>query len=131
VSDLSVEEETAKIFLSIAAVFAWLFGAGLLLGPFHAPAGVAMTPMVATIAQAHGATLVGLGVINWMARGANRQGLVAVLTGNLVVQILSLGVVLRAVMLEGGPSGTPSIFIHVVLGAFFLFFLLQTKKLPA
>jgi hypothetical protein len=90
-----------------------------------------MTPMVATIAQAHGATLVGLGVINWMARGANRQGLVAVLTGNLVVQILSLGVVLRAVMLEGGPSVTPSIFIHVVLGAFFLFFLLQTKKLPA
>jgi len=71
-----------KIFLSIAAVFAWLFGAMLLLapGPFYAPAGVAMTPMVATIAQAHGATLVGLGVINWMARGANRQGLVAVLT---------------------------------------------------
>jgi len=47
------------------------------------------------------------------------------------VQILSLGVVLRAVMLERGPSVTPSIFIHVVLGAFFLFFLLQTKKLPA
>jgi len=34
-------------------------------------------------------------------------------------------------MLERGPSVTPSIFIHVVLGAFFLFFLLQTKKLPA
>ena len=122
-----------KIFLSIAAVFAWLFGAMLLLapGPFYAPTGLAMTPMVASIAQAHGATLVGLGVITWMARGANRQGLVAVLTGNLVVQILSLGVAIRTVMLGGGPSATPSIFIHVVLGAFFLFFLLQAKKLPA
>ncbi len=122
-----------KIFLSIAAVLAWLFGTMLLLapGPFYAPTGMAMTPMVATIAQAHGATLVGLGVINWMARGANRQGLVAVLAGNLVVQILSLGVAIRTVMLGGGASATPSIFIHVVLGVLFLFFLLQTKKVPA
>jgi len=122
-----------KVFLSIAAVLAWLFGAMILLapGPFYAPTGLAMTPSVATIAQAHGATLVGLGVITWMARGANRQGLVAVLTGNLVVQILSLGVAIRTVMLGSGPSATPSIFIHVVLGVLFLFFLLKAKKLPA
>lgn len=131
-SDLSSEEETVKIFLSIAAVLSWLFGAVLLLapGPFYAPTGLAMTPIVATVAQAHGATLVGLGVINWMARGANRQGLVAVLAGNLVVQILSLGVAIRTVMLGGGASATPSILIHVVLGVFFLFFLLQAKKVP-
>ena len=131
-SDLSSEEETVKIFLSIAAVLSWLFGAMLLLapGPFYAPTGLAMTPIVATVAQAHGATLVGLGVINWMARGANRQGLVAVLAGNLVVQILSLGVATRTVMLGGGASATPSILIHVVLGVFFLFFLLQAKKVP-
>jgi len=122
-----------KIFLSIAAVFAWLFGAMLLLapGPFYAPTGLAMTPSVATIAQAHGATLVGLGVITWMARGANRQGLVAVLTGNLAVQILSLGVAIRTMMLGAGAGATPSMLIHVVLGVLFLFFLLQTKKLPA
>ena len=121
-----------KIFLSIAAVLAWLFGAMLLLapGPFYAPTGLAMTPMVATVAQAHGATLVGLGVINWMARGANRQGLVAVLAGNLVVQILSLGVAIRTVTLGAGASATPSILIHVVLGGFFLLFLLQAKKVP-
>ena len=119
-----------KTFLSITAVLSWLFGAMLLLapGPFYAPTGLAMTPMVATVAQAHGATLVGLGVINWMARGANRQGLVAVLTGNLVAQILSLGVAIRTVMLGAGASATPSLFLHVVLGGFFLFFLLQTKK---
>ncbi|HLQ64701.1 MAG TPA: hypothetical protein VK201_08345, partial [bacterium] len=133
VSDLPFEEETVKIFLSIAAVLAWLFGAVLLLapGPFYAPTGLAMPPMVATVAQAHGATLVGLGVITWMARGANRQGLRPVLTGNLVVQILSLGVAIRTVMLGAGESATPSILIHVVLGVLFLYFLLQTKKLPA
>src|SRR3989442_6346986 len=116
-----------KIFLSIAAVLAWLFGAMLLLapGPFYAPIGLTMTPMVASVAQAHGASLVGLGVINWMARGANRQGLVTVLTGNLVVQILSLGVAIRTVMVGAGAGATPSIFIHVVLGVLFLFFLLQ------
>jgi hypothetical protein len=121
-----------KVFLSITAVLSWFFGGMLLLapGPFYAPTGLAMTPIVATIAQAHGATLVGLGVINWMARGANRQGLVAVLAGNLVVQILSLGVAIRTVMLGGGASATPSIFIHVVLGVLFLFFLLQAKKVP-
>jgi hypothetical protein len=119
-----------KIFLSIAAVLSWLFGAALLLAPepFYAPTGLAMTPMLATIAQAHGATLVGLGVINWMARGANRIGLVAVLTGNLVVQILSLGVAIRTMTLGAGAAVTPSIVIHVVLGALFLFFLLQARK---
>jgi len=133
VSDLPFEEETVKIFLSIAAVLVWLFGAMLLLapGPFYAPTGLAIPPMVATVAQAHGATLVGLGVITWMARGANRQGLRPVLTGNLVVQILSLGVAIRTVMLGAGESATPSILIHVVLGVLFLYFLLQTKKLPA
>lgn len=122
-----------KIFLSIAAVLSWLFGAALLLAPepFYAPTGISMTPMVATIAQAHGATLVGLGVINWMAREANRIGLAAVFSGNLVVQILSLGVAIRTMALGAGAAATPSILIHVVLGAFFLFFLLQTRKATA
>src|SRR5690242_11822769 len=84
-----------RIFLAIAAILAWLFGAALLFAPmqFYAPAKIEMTPMLATIAQAHGATLVGLGVIDWMARNADPGGARAVLAGNLVVQVLSLGVV--------------------------------------
>ena len=35
--------------------------------------------MLATVAQAHGATLVGLGVIDWLARNAERNGVRAVL----------------------------------------------------
>lgn len=63
-----------KILLSIAAVLAWLFGAALLIAPapFYAPTGIQMTPMLATVAQAHGATLVGLGVIDWLARNAEK-----------------------------------------------------------
>ena len=61
-----------KLFLAIAGVLAWLFGATLLLAPgqFYAPTGLALTPVLATLAQAHGATLIGLGTINWLARRA-------------------------------------------------------------
>jgi hypothetical protein len=119
-----------KIFLSIAAVLAWIFGAALLLapGPFYAPTGIPMTPMLGTIAQAHGATLVGLGVIDWLARNAEKRGLVAVLAGNLVVQVLSLAVVLRTMTLGAGPAVAPGVVIHVVLGSLFAYFLWKARK---
>src|ERR1041385_4037626 len=109
-----------KTFLSIAAVLAWLFGAALLAAPaaFYAPTGIPMTPMIATVAQAHGATLVGLGVIDWMSRNAGPAAR-PVLAGNLVVQILSLGVLIRTMALGAGSNGAPGIVIHVVLGGLF------------
>lgn len=121
-----------NIFLAIAAVLAWLFGGALLLVPeqFYAPTGIAMTPMIATVAQAHGATLVGLGVVDWLARGVDRGGAVAVLAGNLVVQVLSLFVVLRTMRLGAGTAVLPGVVIHVVLGGLFAFFLLRVKRLP-
>lgn len=119
-----------KIFISIAAILAWLFGAMLLILPaeMYAPTGIAMTPMIATLAQAHGATLVGLGVVNWLARNADRQGLIAVLTGNLVVQVLSLGVVIRTMQLGAGLAVAPGVVIHVVLGSLFAIFLIRVRK---
>jgi len=119
-----------KIFISIAAILAWLFGAMLLIVPadMYAPTGIAMTPMIATLAQAHGATLVGLGVVNWLARNADRQGLIAVLTGNLVVQVLSLGVVIRTMQLGAGLAVAPGVVIHVVLGSLFAIFLLRIRR---
>ncbi len=119
-----------KIFISIAAILAWLFGAMLLIAPadMYAPTGIAMTPMIATLAQAHGATLVGLGVVNWLARNADRQGLIAVLTGNLVVQVLSLGVVIRTMLLGAGLAVAPGLVIHVVLGSLFAIFLVRVRK---
>jgi hypothetical protein len=122
-----------KWFLGLSAVLAWIFGAMLLFmpGQFYAPAGIAMTPMSATVAQAHGATLIGLGLINWLARGAERDGLVAVLTGNLLVQLASLGVIFRTMSLGAGSAVAPGLVIHVVLGALFAWFLFRARRATA
>jgi hypothetical protein len=119
-----------RIFLAIAAVLAWLVGFTLLFAPgaFYAPTGIAMTPMFATVAQAHGATLVGVGVIDWLARNADTRGVRAVLGGNLVVQLLSLGVVIRTMTLGAGAAVAPGIVIHVVLGGMFAAFLLRARR---
>lgn len=119
-----------KIFLSIAAVLAWMFGAALLLAPaaFYEPTGIVMTPMISTLAQAHGATLIGLGLIDWLARAADRKGLTAVLAGNLVVQILSLWVVLVTMSLGAGAKVAPGVVIHILLGSFFGYFLLRNVR---
>jgi hypothetical protein len=119
-----------RLFLSIAAVLAWLVASALLFAPagFYAPTGIAMTPMLATIAQAHGATLFGLGVIDWMSRNAAPEAARPVLAGNLVVQVLSLGVVLRTMTLGAGAAVAPGIVIHVVLGSLFAFFLVRAKS---
>ena len=84
--------------------------------------------MIATLAQAHAATLIGLGVVNWLAREADRSGIIAVMTGNLVVQILSLGVVLHTMFLGAGVSVAPGVVIHIVLGSLFAYFLLRARR---
>ena len=119
-----------KIFLAIAAILAWLFGAMLLFMPekFYSPTGIQMTPMLGTIAQAHGATLIGLGVVDWFGRNADERRLFAILAGNLMVQVLSLAVVIRTMTLGAGTAVTPGIFIHVILGSLFAFFLIKIKK---
>src|SRR5689334_5353807 len=99
-----------RILLSVAAVLAWLFGGALLFAP------------------AHGATLVGLGVVNWLARNADRRGVRAVLIGNLVVQLLSLGVVARTMALGAGRAVAPGVVIHVTLAAWFIAVLARMQR---
>src|ERR1041385_226957 len=103
-----------RIFLAIAAFLSWIFGAGLLFAAqqFYAPMGVTLSPILVTMAQAQGAILVGLGVINWMARKADGAGLLAVLAGNSVVQTLSLVVALRIAGIAGAQVAAPAIVIH-------------------
>jgi hypothetical protein len=128
-ADPSPEREM-KIFLSIAAVLAWLIGLMLLLAPtqFYAPTGIALTPMLATIGRAHGATLVGVGTIDWFARSAQGRGLFAVLLGNLVIQVLSFVVAVRTAILGAGASATPAFVIHTVLGVGFLLLLIRARS---
>ena len=120
-----------KLFLSTAALLAWLFGLMLLTMPekFYAPTGMTLTPMLATLAQAHGATLIGLGCIDWLARDVTGKGLVAVLTGNLVSQLLSLYVVLHTMSLGTVMAVAPGVVIHVVLSSLFAFFLMKARRI--
>ncbi len=85
--------------LIVSALLAWIFAAALLFAArqFEAPVGIELTDKLATIAQAQGAILAGLGLINWLSRNVtDTRALTAVLTGNLVVQILSFAVAARA-----------------------------------
>lgn len=118
-----------KLFLSISAVLAWLFGLASLFLPatLYAPLGIAMTPAIVTIAQAQGASLIGLGFINWLARSLRGQAIVPVLAGNLVVQAVSLGVIVYS-FLSVGSGDIPGIVIHILLGGFFLYFFMQQRK---
>src|SRR5262249_31383364 len=100
------EPEVIRWALTIGAVLAWVFGAMLVLvpGPFFAPIGIVMTDKIATIAQNQGAALIAIGVIDFLARGTtDRTALRAVLVGNLVIQVLSLLVAIRALALGAFP----------------------------
>jgi len=120
--------------LIIGALLAWIFGAMLILvpGPFFAPIGIPMTDKIATIAQNQGAALIAIGVINFLARGTvDRVALRAVLVGNLVIQVLSLLVTVRALALGiFPPQGAPSVVIHLALGTLFALALRRVGTAP-
>lgn len=124
-----------KIFLVISAVLAWIFGAALLLATqkFVEPMQIQLTPAVAVLAQAQGAILLGLGVINWMARSFTGESVRPVLAGNLVVQVLSLAVISRALAVGAVPrQNVPPLVVHLLLGAGFAYFLVRkpSKQAP-
>jgi hypothetical protein len=115
-----------RVFLAVSAVLAWVFGGALLFATsqFFAPMGVGVTPAIAVIGQAQGAILLGLGVINWMARHESGPAVRPVLAGNLVVQLTSLAVIARALALRIVPAqNAGAVVIHTLLGAGYLYFL--------
>ena len=122
-----------RIVLTLGAVLAWIFGAMLLLapGPFFAPMGIVMDEKVATIAQNQGAALISIGLINFLCRGVtDATALRAVLLGNMVIQLLSLGIVVRALALGiFPPRGAPALVIHVILGTLFAVALRRVRML--
>jgi hypothetical protein len=122
----------ARLLLLISAILAWLIGLMLLFNArgFEAPVGIEVNDKVATIAQAQGAILIGVGVINFMARSiAETRALVAILAGNLVIQLLSLAVAGRALVLHILPmQGAPAVVIHILLGAAFALALGRVRR---
>ena len=80
------------------------------------------TPVAAKVLSRDvGATLIGLGVINWMARNATSETLRALLVGNVVVQALELLINGYEIAIGDLPTqAAGGLLIHLVLGAVFV-----------
>ena len=112
-----------RLALQIGGVAALLFGLALLVFPTSMLAGfgLAVPTEAKVLSRDVGATLIGLGVINWMARNATGEALRALLVGNVVVQALELvvnGYEIVAGELPAQAAG--GLLIHLVLGAVFV-----------
>src|SRR5262245_1463504 len=111
-----------SLALSIGAVLAVLFGAVLLLAPEQMLGGFGLgSPKEGLVlARDQGVTLIGLGIINWMARGATGTPLRAILWGNIFIQVAEAivnGWEAAAGILPGQAVG--GVGLHVVLAAIF------------
>ena len=113
-----------RLALMIGGVAAVVFGLALFVSPesMLAGFGVAAPDTAQVLARDVGATLIGLGVINWMARNATGDVLRALLVGNVVVQALELLINAYEIVVGDLPTqAAPGLIIHLVLGAVFVF----------
>ena len=104
----------------VAAVF---FGLALLVFPTAMLTNFGLgTPEEAKVLSRDvGATLIGLGVINWMARNATGEPLRALLVGNVVVQALEIVVNGYEIVVRDLPTqAAGGLVIHLVLGVVFV-----------
>jgi hypothetical protein len=112
-----------RLALMIGGVAAIVFGLALLVFPttMLANFGLGVSDEAKVLSRDVGATLIGLGVINWMARSATGQPLRALLVGNVVVQALEL-VVNGFEIVSGAlkPEAAGGLLIHLVLGVVFV-----------
>jgi len=107
----------------IGAVAAFIFGLALTVFPttMLAGFGLAVPDAAVVLSRDVGVTLIGLGVINWMARNATGEVLRAILVGNVVVQALELVVNAGEIAVGVLPiQAAGGLVIHLVLGAIFV-----------
>ena len=111
-----------KIALIIGAVAAAVFGLLLTFASKQMLGGFGLgTPNEGIVlARDVGVTLLGLAVINWLARDATGAALRAVLIGNLVIQALEFIVNGYEVIISQLPgSAAGGLIIHLVLAVIF------------
>ena len=119
----SLRAVSPRLALMIGGIAALLFGLALFVSPESMLAGFGLaTPAAAKVLSRDvGATLIGLGVINWMARNATGETLRALLVGNLVVQALEILINGYEIAIGDLPTqAAGGLVIHLVLGAVFV-----------
>ena len=107
----------------IGGIAAVVFGLALFVSPESMLAGFGLaTPAAAKVLSRDvGATLIGLGVINWMARNATGEVLRALLVGNVVVQALELLINSYEIVVGDLPTqAAGGLVIHLILGGVFV-----------
>jgi hypothetical protein len=107
----------------IGGIAAFGFGLALLVFPTSMLAGfgLAVPNEAKVLSRDVGATLIGLGVINWMARNATGDVLRALLVGNVVVQALELLISSYEIAVGDLPTQSAGgLLIHLALGAVFV-----------
>jgi hypothetical protein len=112
-----------RLALIIGAVAAVVFG--LLLTVFPATMlggfGLGTPPEAIVLSRDVGVTLIGLGVLNWIARDATGTPLRAILVGNVVIQALEIvvnGYEIASGVLPAAAAG--GLVLHLVLGGIFV-----------
>ncbi|MGH2471251.1 MAG: hypothetical protein ACRDG6_02450 [Candidatus Limnocylindria bacterium] len=114
---------TPRLALMVGGVAAIVFGVALLVFPTSMLAnfGIAAPNEARVLSRDVGATLIGLGVINWMARNATGAVLRALLVGNVVVQALELLINGYEIAVGDLPTqAAGGLLIHLALGAVFV-----------
>lgn len=111
-----------QLSLSIGAVVAVAFGLALALAPSQMLAGFGLgTPAEGQILSRDvGVTLIGLGIINWMARGATGTALRGLLWGNIFIQVAEFAVngwEIAAGILPSAAAG--GLVVHLVMAIVF------------
>ena len=112
-----------RLALMIGGVAGVVFGLALFVSPESMLAGFGLaTPVAAKVLSRDvGATLIGLGLINWMARNAAGEALRALLVGNVIVQALELLINGYEIVVGDLPTQAGGgLLIHLVLGAVFV-----------
>ena len=112
-----------RVALVIGAIAAFVFGLLLVIAPSALLGGFGLAGASEAIVLSRdvGATLIGVGLINWMARDATGAALRAILAGNLAIQALELvvnGYEIASGALPGQAIG--GLVLHAVLGGIFI-----------
>lgn len=113
---------SAKLALTIGAVLALIFGAALTFVPSQMLAGFGMTgPSEALVLSRDiGVTLIGVAIINWLARDLTGPAVRAVLIGNVWIQVAEA--VVNGWEVAAGIIPSPAlggVVLHMILAVIF------------
>ena len=129
---------TLRNFFAVAAIIAFVYGAGFVLipGPLVALYGVTLDAVGIVVGQLFGAALIGFGTLNWFARAAHdheEPAVRAILLANLASD--GLGFVLSLLNQLSGRAGVnalgwSTVALYLLLALGFAYFLFMPQARP-